>query len=85
MDHPEIEQVMEDKYQAMKHAKVGKKRRMVMPSSRGPPTRKAQESIQRTLWILWGIWTQSSRLSQQEMRSKKDQKAKNTAQEKAAS
>ena len=37
---PEIEQVLEDKYQAMKHARTGKKRRMIMPSSQVPPKRK---------------------------------------------
>ena len=37
---PEIEQVLEDKYLAMKHARAGKKRRMIMPSLQGSPTKK---------------------------------------------
>ena len=57
---PEIEQVLEDKYQALKHAKAGKKRRMIMPSLQALLTKKTQESLQRTVWILWRVWTQSS-------------------------
>ena len=53
-----------------------------MLSSRVPPTKKAQESIQRTLWILWRIWTQSSRLSQQEKQPKYGPEIENSAKEK---
>ena len=63
---PEIELVVEDKYQAMKHAKGWKEVRMIMPSLQVPPTRESQ----RMLWILWRIWTQSSQLSQQEKQPK---------------
>ena len=57
----EIEQVLEDKYLAMKHAKGGEEEDddyalFASPSNK----KKAQESIQRMLWILWRIWTQSS-------------------------
>ena len=58
---PEIEQVVEDKYQAMKHAKGWEEEE----DDYALFASQAQESIQRTLWILWGIWTQSSQLSQQ--------------------
>ena len=71
VDLPEIEQVLEDKYQAMNHAKGWEEEEdnytlFTSPSNK----KKAQGSIQRTLWILWGIWTQSSRFSQQEKQSK---------------
>ena len=42
---PEIEQVLEDKFQAMKQAKGWLQQK------------RAQESIQRTLGILWRVWT----------------------------
>ena len=41
---PEIEQILEDKYQGMKMSRAGMKRKMIMPSLQGNPTRKAQES-----------------------------------------
>ena len=71
VDLLDIEQVLEDKYQAMKHAKSWEEEEddyalFASPSSK----KKAEESIQRMLWILWGIWTQSSLLSQQEKQSK---------------
>ena len=37
---PEIEQVLEDKYQAINMLRAGKKRRMTMPSLQVPPTKK---------------------------------------------
>ena len=37
---PEIEQVLEDKYLAMKHAKGWEEERMIMPSLQVPPTKK---------------------------------------------
>ena len=40
VDLPEIEQVLEDKYQAIKMLRAGKKRRMIMPPLQAPPTRK---------------------------------------------
>ena len=49
---------------------------MIILSLQVPPTKRAQESIQRRLWILWRIWTESSRLSQQEKQPKKGQKSK---------
>ena len=36
----EIEQILEDKFKAMKQSKAGKKRRMIMPSLQVPPTKK---------------------------------------------
>ena len=67
---PEIEQVLEGKYQAMKHAKGWEEEEEDYALFASPSNKRAQESIQRTLWILWRIWTQSSRLSQQEKQSK---------------
>ena len=68
---PEIEQVLEDKYQAMKHAKGWEEEEDDYALFASPSYKKrAQESIQRTLWILWRIWTQSSLLSQQEKQPK---------------
>ena len=66
---PEIEQVLEDKYQAMKHAKGWEEEEEDYALFASPSNKRAQESIQRMLWILWRIWTQSSRLSQQEKQS----------------
>ena len=57
VDLPEIEQVLEDKYQAMKHAKGWEEEEDDYALFASPSNKKAQESIQRTLWILWGIWT----------------------------
>ena len=70
---PEIEQVLEDKYKAMKHAKGWEEEEDDYALFASP---WAQESIQRTLWILWRVWTQSRRLSQQEKQPKKGQKLK---------
>ena len=63
----EIEQILEDKFQAIKQAKGWEEEEddyalFVSPSNK-------TESIQRTLWLLWRIWTQSCRLSQQEKKS----------------
>ena len=49
---PEIEQVLEDKYQAMKQTKGWEEKRTTLPSSQVPSTKKAQESLQRTVWVL---------------------------------
>ena len=38
---PEIEQILEDKYQAMKHVKGWDKEEMIMPSLQANPTRKS--------------------------------------------
>ena len=57
---PEIEQVLEDKYLAMKHAKGGEEEEDDYALFASPSNKKAQESIQRMLWVLWRIWTQSS-------------------------
>ena len=57
---PEIEHVLEDKYQAMKEAKGWEEEEDDYALFASPSTKKGQESIQRTLWILWRIWTQSS-------------------------
>ena len=67
---PEIEQVLEDKYQAMKHAKGWEEEEDDYALFASPSKKRAQESFQRTLWLLWRIWTQSSKLSQQEKQSK---------------
>ena len=84
VDLPEIEQVLEDKYQAMKHAKGWEEEEDDYALFTSPLNKKkAQESIQRMLWILWGIWTQSSQLSQQEKQSKYGSESGNTAKEKA--
>ena len=42
---PEIEQVLEDKYLAMKHAKGWEKRRMTMHSLQVPPTKKLKKAF----------------------------------------
>ena len=71
VEMPEIEQVLEDKYQAMKHAKGWEEEEDDYALFASPSNKKrGQESIQRTLWILWRIWTQRSQLSQQEKKSK---------------
>ena len=57
---PEIEQVLEDKYQAMKHAKGWEEEEDDYALFASPSTKKSQESIQRMLWVQWRIWTQSS-------------------------
>ena len=44
---PEIEQVMEDKYQAMNMLRAGKKRRMIMPSLQVPPTKKGPRKLSK--------------------------------------
>ena len=55
---PEIDQVLEDKYLAMKQAKGWEEEEddyalFASPSnSKGP-----KESLQTTLWILWRVWT----------------------------
>ena len=67
---PEIEQVLEDKYQAMKHAKGCEEEEDDYAPFAGPSKKRAQDRFQRTLWILWRIWTQSSRVSQQKKQSK---------------
>ena len=55
---PEIEQVLEDKYQAMKQAKGWEEDEDDYALFASPSNNK--QSIQRTMWILWRIWTQSS-------------------------
>ena len=68
---PEIEKVLEAKYQTMKHAKGWEEEEDDYALFASPSNKKrAQESSQRTLWILWRVWTQSSRLSQQEKQPK---------------
>ena len=57
---PEIEQVLEDKYLAMKHAKGWEEEEDDYALFASPSNKKGHERIQRTLWILWRIWTQSS-------------------------
>ena len=57
---PEIEQILEDKYQAMKHAKGWEEEEDDYALFASHSNKKAQESIQRTLWVLWRILTQSS-------------------------
>ena len=58
---PEIEQVLEDKYLAMKHAKGWEEEEDDYALFASPSNKeRAQESIQGMLWILWRIWTQSS-------------------------
>ena len=54
---PEIEQVLEDKYQAMKHAKGWEEEEDDYALFASPSNERAQESFQRTLWILWRILT----------------------------
>ena len=44
---PEIEQVLEDKYQAMKHVKGEKKRRTIMPSLQVPLTKKGPRKLSK--------------------------------------
>ena len=52
---PEIEQALEDKYLAMKHAKRWEEEEDDYALFASPSNKKAQESIQRTLWVLWRI------------------------------
>ena len=57
---PEIEQVLEDKYLAMKHAKGWEQEEDDYALFVSPSNKKGQRKLSRTLWILWRIWTQSS-------------------------
>ena len=57
---PEIEQVLEDKYLAMKQVQGWEEEEDDYALFASPSKKMAQESIQRMLWILWRIWTQSS-------------------------
>ena len=56
----EIEQILEDKFQAMKQAKGWEEEEDDYALFVSPSKKRAQESFQRTLWLLWRIWTQSS-------------------------
>ena len=60
VDFPEIEQVLEDKYQAMRHAKAWEEEEDDYALFASPSNKKSPESLQMTLWILWGIWTRLS-------------------------
>ena len=55
---PEIEQILEDKYQARKHVKGWDEEEddYTLFTSQSNE-KKAQESIERMLWVLWRIWT----------------------------
>ena len=55
---PEIERVPEDKYQAMKHAKGWEEEEDDYALFASPSNKKG--SLQRTVWVLWRVWTQSS-------------------------
>ena len=67
---PEIEQVLEDKYQAMKHAKGWEEEDDDYALFASPSNKKGPKKAIKDIVILWRIWTQSSRLSQQEKQSK---------------
>ena len=56
----EIEQILEDKFQAMKQAKGWEEEEDDYALFVSPSKKRAQESFQRMLWLLWRIWTQSS-------------------------
>ena len=80
---PEIEPVLEDKFQAMTQAKGWEEEEDDYALFASPSKKRAQESFQRTLWLLWRIWTQSSSLSQQEKQSKLGPETRIPAKEKA--
>ena len=61
-DLPEIEQILEDKYQSMKYVKAGMKRKMTMHCLQALLTRKGIKTVQGKMWLLWRVWTQSSKL-----------------------
>ena len=57
----EIEQILEDKFQAIKQAKGWEEEEDDYALFASPLSKKgSQESFQRMLWLLWRIWTQSS-------------------------
>ena len=56
----DIEQILEDKFKAMKQAKGWEEEEDDYALFVSPSNKKGQESIQGTLWVLWRIWTQSS-------------------------
>ena len=57
----EIEQILEDKFQAIKQANGWEEEEDDYALFASPPSKKgAQESFQRPMWLLWRLWTQSS-------------------------
>ena len=61
----EMERILEDKYQVMKHAKGwGEKEDDYALFASPSNKKKAQENFSGMLLVLWGVWTQSSSLSQ---------------------
>ena len=57
---PEIEQVLEDKYQARKQAKGWEEEEDDYALFASPSNKKGPKKAFKGRWILWRIWTQSS-------------------------
>ena len=63
-DLSEIEQLLEDKYQSMKYVKDWEEEEDDYALFASPNNKKGQKTVQRTMWLLWRVWTQSSKLPQ---------------------
>ena len=57
VDLPEIEQILEDKYQSMKHVKGWDDEEDDYALFMSHSNKKGIKTIQRKMWILWRVWT----------------------------
>ena len=65
-DLAQIEQILEDKYQSMKYVKSWEEEEDDYALFASPANKKGHKKVQRMMWLLWRVWTQSSKLPQQE-------------------
>ena len=65
-DLPEIEQILEDKYQSMKYVKGWGEEEDDYVLFASPNNKKGHKKQFKGRWLLWRVWTQSSKLPQQE-------------------
>ena len=56
----EVEQLLEDKYLSMKYVKGWEEEEDDYALFASPAKKKGQKTVQRTMWLLWRDWTQSS-------------------------
>ena len=61
-DLAEIEQILEDKYQSMKYVKGWEEEEDVYALFGSLPNKKGNKTVQRKMWLIWKVWTQSSKL-----------------------
>ena len=62
-DLVEIEQILEDKYQSMKYVRGWEEEEDDYALFASPANKKGYKTVQGTMWLLWRVWTQSSKLS----------------------